>query len=371
MPKNKMEKSSAEKLYEERLFDRLPIGLIILSPDTLWLNRAAQSLLQTNGVATLKFENFLQCFAKTSRPEIEQWATKQRSDSYHDTIRVRTREENPEEAKIFALSGSARDGTEIWILRDISTAVKAFEDADEARARALNSARMAELGEVAGGIAHEVNNPLTIIEGQSYKLRKLLSEPNFDTEGAKKCLDKIESTVGRISKIIKTLRNISRKSSTDPMEAHSLQKICEDALELTQERLKQKGMKFEMSGDLNVETMCRPSEIAQVLLNLINNSMDAIESLAERWIKVNVVHSGAQLEIRVIDSGPGIAPSVQSRLMQPFFTTKPVGQGTGLGLSISRTIILNHGGTLDYETLDNHTSFVIRLPRVLNPGKAA
>ncbi|NQZ00436.1 MAG: GHKL domain-containing protein [Bdellovibrionales bacterium] len=117
--------------------------------------------------------------------------------------------------------------------------------------------------------------------------------------------------------------------------------------------------------DLSVE--CREAEIGQVLVNLINNSFDAISGLDERFIVFETEADDEFVTIRVTDSGSGIPLEVRKRLFDPFYTTKPVGSGTGLGLSISANIISTHGGEFFYDDQYENTTFVIRLPRRQSP----
>jgi signal transduction histidine kinase len=103
-------------------------------------------------------------------------------------------------------------------------------------------------------------------------------------------------------------------------------------------------------------------QIAQVLLNLIRNSCDAIERGAEKWIRIAVTRLPDSIEISVSDSGRGIPENVREKIFQPFFTTKEVGRGTGLGLSVSKGIVEAHGGTITLDTKSTHTRFVVTLP---------
>jgi len=98
-------------------------------------------------------------------------------------------------------------------------------------------------------------------------------------------------------------------------------------------------------------------------LNLLNNAVDAVQALPEKWVRLSVFEKGDELEIAITDSGNGIPESLRAKMGQPFFTTKEVGQGTGLGLSISRGIVEAHGGTLQLDTSCAHTRFVVRLPK--------
>lgn len=120
-------------------------------------------------------------------------------------------------------------------------------------------------------------------------------------------------------------------------------------------------------GDIGADiiTLCRPTEIAQVLLNLLNNAHDAIQDLPDKWITIEYKVRDGEVDIVVTDSGRGIPRSLQDRLFQPFFTTKPSGTGTGLGLSISSQIVKSHGGSIRLDTECENTRFIVSLPTTL------
>ena len=111
--------------------------------------------------------------------------------------------------------------------------------------------------------------------------------------------------------------------------------------------------------------MGRPTSLSQVVLNLMNNSYDAIEALPDRWIELSVTEFEEHYGIAITDCGQGIPPDVVKRLMEPFFTTKGIGKGTGLGLSLSKGIVEHHGGTLSYDAESPNTKFEIRLPKTI------
>lgn len=139
--------------------------------------------------------------------------------------------------------------------------------------------------------------------------------------------------------------------------------IINDTLELCSKKFEIKKIELVIECEQNIFIKCRPSEISQVLLNLLNNSIDAIENLDKRWIKIKSIVDAGHVEISVTDSGGRIPAENQDKLMQPFFTTKAIGKGTGLGLSVSRGIILSHGGQFFLDTNCMNTRFVIHLPK--------
>lgn len=155
---------------------------------------------------------------------------------------------------------------------------------------------------------------------------------------------------------------MSRDAESDPMERASVKLLIDNALEFCSpslERRKITILRDPAEEEFFVE--CRPVQVSQVLLNLLNNSRDAIEKLEERWIRIGVGASRGVVRITVADSGTGLTPKIRSRVMEPFFTTKKNGKGTGLGLSVSRKILESHGGQLVLADTKN-TCFIMKLP---------
>ena len=235
---------------------------------------------------------------------------------------------------------------------------------EEQRGRSFSSAKFAALGEMAGGIAHEINNPLMAINMSNENLRYLLKEENFSRARANDYLENISKTIKRVGSIIHSMRNFSRDASQDPPQVESLQRIFGETLVFCQERFKNHGVDLRINfPDSEVFVICRPVQISQVLLNLLNNAFDGIEELREKWIEVEIKSSETEgLLLWIMDSGQGIPLENRERIFEPFFTTKPAGKGTGLGLSISRQIALEHGGDLVLDHKSRWTRFCLRLP---------
>jgi signal transduction histidine kinase len=234
----------------------------------------------------------------------------------------------------------------------------------QAEAKLRQSSKMASLGQMAAGVAHEINNPLAIILGKVQQLKLQLADGESDPPNFKSDLDRIEVTVNRISKIIRGLQLFSRSSEKEQMVVVSLSEIVSDTLELCKERFKfhDIDLKLAVRQDLNLE--CRPTQISQVLMNLLSNSHDAVDKYSQKWIELKAERFGLNyIRISVTDSGGGIRPEIVEKIMEPFFTTKEIGQGTGLGLSISRGIVEAHQGLFFYDDSSPHTTFVIELPQ--------
>jgi PAS domain S-box-containing protein len=253
---------------------------------------------------------------------------------------------------------------------DITEEIQHQRLLEDARMKTMGASRMAALGEMAAGIAHEINNPLAIISGSAQlicKMPEVESNPEL-----KRRAEKINGTVLRIGKIIGALRTFARDGEQDTFIDFSLKSIIDDSLELTQERIKMLEVELEIPDiDPDLEISCRPTQVAQVLVNLINNSRDAVSKLEEKWIKVEVEKTDKNIIISVTDSGPGIPAAIRAKMFNPFFTTKEVGVGTGLGLSISAGIVKSHNGLLRAVPNSKNTRFEIILPRVQLSQKAS
>lgn len=234
----------------------------------------------------------------------------------------------------------------------------------EQRGKLEYTTKMSALGEMAGGIAHEINTPLTVIQLSAEQLLESFKEEDVPKEITVGALQRIVKTVTRISKIISGLRSFARDSKDDPMVKISVSEIVEDTFSLCREKLNHNNIQLKFVCDKDAKIMCRPIELSQVLLNLLNNAFDAIHDFPEKWITVEVETFEKHLHLSVIDCGHGIPLDIQEKIMQPFFTTKDVGKGTGLGLSISKGIIEAHGGKIFIDNRSPNTKITIALPVV-------
>lgn len=238
---------------------------------------------------------------------------------------------------------------------------------DNERAKSFTASKMAALGEISAGIAHEINTPLAAISMLSGQIQSMVEGGDHDYATIKQLAERVEATTFKIAKIIKGLQSYSRDASHDPMSAYPLKQIIEDSLALCADAFKKSSIKLSLDEvSPNLQLSCRPAQISQVLLNLINNARDAIEHQDNPWIKISIEEREDEVSILVTDSGNGIPNDIKEKLFHPFFTTKPIGKGTGLGLSVSEKIVTSHGGRLELASHSPYTCFVLTLPRHLS-----
>jgi signal transduction histidine kinase len=253
-----------------------------------------------------------------------------------------------------------KDGSILWhgFITDIT------EQKYQELALAQNS-KMATLGEMASGIAHEINNPLTIIKASSSQLL-MMAEKN--SESIDKITDKAKRIfimTDRIATIVRGLKYFSRSAEFDPIRNENIVDILNSTLDLCIEKFKAHKVDLKIEHPENGKDIlfeCRSIEVSQVILNLLNNSYDAIEEMNERWVHIKYLSDSENIYISITDAGKGIKTEILNRMMLPFFTSKPTGKGTGLGLSICQKIINNLNGSLEYKVNQGHTSFFMTIP---------
>ncbi len=224
------------------------------------------------------------------------------------------------------------------------------------------SERLNAFGEMAAGIAHEINTPLCSINLANSFVKKFLSTQDSKyKDRAVKMSDQIDSTVERISVIISSLRKVARNGVGDEKEIVTLKEVVDDSINICRERLKNSSIDLRIDIDDNALLKIQSVNISQVLINLINNSYHAVQELDDSWIKIQSENIGNKIRIMIIDCGTGISKENLEKIFTPFFTTKAVGVGTGLGLSISRRILKDHNTDLNYQTYNGNTCFYFDL----------
>jgi signal transduction histidine kinase len=256
---------------------------------------------------------------------------------------------------------------------------------DEATKRLVQSEKLASLGELAAGVAHEINNPVGYVSSNLTTLQKYLAvyekvldapEANsaeisalkkklnyaFIRDDLQNLVKETQEGVGRVKAIIQNLKDYARTNAATHYVASDIQVGLKSTLNIARNQLKNRAdVRLELGNLPLVE--CAPSQIDQVFLNLIVNAAQAMPEGKMGLIDIRTHCDDTQVWVEVQDNGPGIAPEILKKIFDPFFTTKDPGTGTGLGLSVSQNIIQQHGGTLTVEsTVGIGTTFKITLP---------
>jgi signal transduction histidine kinase len=241
---------------------------------------------------------------------------------------------------------------------------RAHEAERQRLAAMAHASKMATLGQIVAGVAHEINNPISTVSLIAAILKRSAASGAVSPELVGTQATRLESCSQRIGTIVSELRGFSRDTTKDSPRSESLRAIVAETLDLCGAGFAAKGISL-LCDEVPAEwkATCRGSQISQVLLNLLCNAQDAVLESEDRWVRFEVTESDGWYELSVTDSGRGVPEEIRDRIMTPFFTTKPPGKGTGLGLSISANIMVDHGGTLHLDTTSPHTRFVVRLPK--------
>ena len=172
--------------------------------------------------------------------------------------------------------------------------------------------KLAALGDMAGGVAHEINNPLTIIGLTAANAREKLKDESVSRQAIADQLALIERTVERMARIVSSMRAFARDSENDPFTFVPVRTIIEDTLNLCREKFKSRGVDLQIrpiDADLTLE--CRSTQISQVLLNLLSNALDAASTSSEKWVRIEITEVGTYIRFAVIDSGSGVPPAAR------------------------------------------------------------
>jgi two-component system, NtrC family, sensor kinase len=254
----------------------------------------------------------------------------------------------------------------------------AYTDLQTTHAQLVQSAKMASLGELVAGVAHEINNPLAFVLSHLDTVRRKLGQLEPELPGplsesarekwqrANERLNEIGPGLDRIRELVVKLRTFSRLDEGE-RKCVSIRECVESVLTILGHRLRG-GIVVETDFGSPDQVDCYASLLNQAIMNLVSNSIDAMAGRG--LLRISTGSQGELYSIVVTDTGPGIPAALRERVLEPFFTTKPVGQGTGLGLSITYSIVRKHQGTIELsEPPGGGTSIAIRFP--INQGPMA
>jgi C4-dicarboxylate-specific signal transduction histidine kinase len=233
----------------------------------------------------------------------------------------------------------------------------------------IRQERLAAIGVLLSGIAHELNNPLQAISGFAELLQR---EPDLRTD-VRADLALIKKESGRASAIIRNLSRFSRQQGSKAGAVY-LRDVVASVVELRQRRFQEQNVALEVDDQSSQPTLAVMTELQQVLLNFVINAEQALGTMTTgtRRIAIRTRDTDTGVVLEVEDSGPGVRREDESKLFQPFFTTKPVGEGTGLGLSVSYGIVRSYGGTIGYRGASGGGAlFYFELPIAAETHKTA
>jgi PAS domain S-box-containing protein len=378
----------AQDITEQRLADMALVAteaklraIIEAIPVPVALNNEAQEITLLNPAFIRTFG-----YSKEEIPNLDAWWPKAYPDpQYRQWVaeswkaEIQTAKEtqsrfNSIELNICCKDGSSKTvlasaapllsgykGEHLVILYDISGLKKSEKDRENLKTKLIHSSKMASLGELAAGIAHEINNPLSIVEGAINLIHRFRDNPEkFATS-----VETTQKACLRIGKIVSGLKKFSRTTVAPTLKQISLSAIAKEALVLTSIKSNRSQATITCEFISDAKILADEVSIEQVVINLINNALDAVLECDDRWIKVEVTEDSQSVVLKISNSGPEIPVEIQKKIFEPFFTTKPVGEGTGLGLSICKGILDDHKATIDLLPDVPYTCFEVRFPKVL------
>ena len=273
-------------------------------------------------------------------------------DSHRSNLRL----EDSRKAMIHIM-GDLRSTTQVMERRE--------QELRDKQEQLVQAGKLATLGELTTGVAHELNNPLNNIGLYVGNVIDRIELGELSSESALEDLEKAMEQVRKATEIISHLRTFGRAAPVT-FEAVDVDEVIERALSLMQEQLRLRAIDVDLDlcpGELVVQG--NPIQLEQVFINLLTNARDALDEVPEEQKNIRIVSSLERDRIRIVfeDTGPGIPDDVAKRVFDPFFTTKEVGTGTGLGLSITYSIVKEHGGEIALSTTPGGgATFTVEMP---------
>ncbi len=250
-------------------------------------------------------------------------------------------------------------------IKQLKDKLQLEEELKKQKAISIKNAHLASLGQMASGIAHEINNPLTIVQLNAKNLMKKFKK--LGGEELEYSCNQIIKATDRASKIISSLRIFARDEKLSDIETYTIGELIEDVITFTEQRFKLNNIDLQIEWETHPDLKVKVNQVAwsQVLINLLNNAffeMKKQNRSAERWCKIVIsTVDNNMVQVEVIDAGKGIPKEIQKNMFTPFYTSKKIGEGTGLGLSIAKSMMQEMGGDLFYNAETPNTTFVIEI----------
>lgn len=235
----------------------------------------------------------------------------------------------------------------------------------EAHSKLLESSKMTAFAEMASNMAHEINNPLTIINGAATLMIKSLEGNTLDLALIKDGVGVIHQTVKRIADIIKALQNFSYKNKNEKNNLTDLQILVSEILSLHSESLTRQDIRLVNCISTRTLVQSNYTQLGHVLQVLLKNSVEALQSTSEKCIRIEAQQFSDKMIFRIIDNGPGVPENILTSMYQPFVTSKALTKNTGLGLTIAKSLTESMGGRISYERENGLTIFSLELPTAI------
>jgi histidine kinase len=356
------------KISEQKyhaIFDNIPNPVFVLDAASLVILDCNESVGAVYGYSASEIIGT--CFLDLFRPEEkEENALSLKKLAVKDQVRHLTKDGRTIYVNI-RVSPSKYLGRDALIVTTSDTTQRV-----EMEQQLIQASKMATLGEMATGVAHELNQPLSVIKTSSnFFMRKVGREEPIDAKILFTMASKISSSVDRATKIISHMREFGRKS-LDSREEVDVNRVLRNAQDILSRQFELRGIEVVWTLQENMPMiMAEPSRLEQVIINLLVNARDAIEDKVESGkgrrgeekIYIKTFSDSGAVRIEVVDTGLGIPEAVMGKIFEPFFTTKRTGKGTGLGLSISYGIVKDFGGTIQaFSEEGGGARFVIKFP---------
>ncbi|OPA95292.1 PAS domain-containing sensor histidine kinase [Pseudomonas fluorescens] len=323
--------------------------------------------------------NYLECApAQLPGMDLGQWLSPQQREAFVQRIRQLTPEFPVSTAEISLQLPGREHAWWVWSDRgvfdengeliEVQAVGRDNTEVRRSQQQLTQSAKMATLGEMATGLAHEINQPLNVMRMAIANVLKRLESGDVQLDYLVEKLRRIDTQVQRAARVVDHMRVFGRRSEIEQQPFDPTQAM-EGTLALLSEGLRGKGVEVRVTPvDFQVQVKGYVDQLEQVLINLLVNARDALLSQREQradlrpWIAVHSEHDSRHVRIWVEDNGGGIDPRLLERIFEPFFTTKPIGVGTGLGLSVSYGIVENMGGRLSVTNGEAGARFCVELP---------
>lgn len=250
------------------------------------------------------------------------------------------------------------------ICGELTHSVQLSHELDNQKKITAHQSKLASIGELAAGVGHEINNPLSIIQGQTEMLQIHLKKNDISDEYIASKIDKTLKSVERIANIVKGLRTFARSDEVELCN-FNIQEMILETVNMLSEIYRKDEIQLLLEVEDSLWVHGNRGRLQQVIVNLLNNARDAIEKMELKIIEIHARKFNDQIKISINDSGPGIPLDLREKIFDPFFTTKEVNKGTGIGLALATTILKEHQGSLIMDnTFSTGASFVLSLPAV-------